>query len=282
MTASVDLSPYGAHRPGRLVGAMMALTRRLPANRLGLRLSMPLRRIAIDWLGDRPVDTTLWQARVRLYPSRNSCEKDALFTPQLFDVPERTLLGAAMDRRPAENQPFNFVDVGANVGLYSLFIAGRGARCLAIEPQPGILERLRFNLAANPGLPVTVVASAIADRDGEMEMVINSRDNGGSHLRMDGAPIEGAETVRVRCRPLLAILAEAGLSRIDAMKIDIEGAEHLALLPLLQEGPQELLPRQILLEERPFDWPVDLYGALAERGYRQLGRGKVNVVFGLA
>ena len=37
-------------------------------------------------IGDRPIDTTLWGMRVRLYPRRNSCEKNALFTPQMFDT----------------------------------------------------------------------------------------------------------------------------------------------------------------------------------------------------
>src|SRR5947199_3820472 len=126
MTASVDLSPYGSHPPDRLTRAVLGLTRRLPANWLGLRTSMPFRRIVIDWLDERPVDTTLWNARVRLYPSRNSCEKNALFTPQMLDVIERRVLAAAIDRRLAEGKTFTFIDIGANVGLYSLFVASRG------------------------------------------------------------------------------------------------------------------------------------------------------------
>src|SRR5947207_13452679 len=138
MTASVDLSPYGSYPPDRLTRAVLALTRGLPANWLGLRTSMPFRRIVIDWLSDRPVDTTVWNARVRLYPSRNSCEKNALFTPQMLDVIERGELAGALDRRLAEAGGFTFVDIGANVGLYSLFVAARGGprtRILAIEPQ---------------------------------------------------------------------------------------------------------------------------------------------------
>ena len=119
---------------------------------------MPLRRMAIDWLGEEPVDTTIWNARVRLYPSRNSCEKNALFTPQMLDVIERGELADALDRRLAEAGGFTFVDIGANVGLYSLFVAARGGprtRILAIEPQPGIVERLPFNLEANAGFEFT-------------------------------------------------------------------------------------------------------------------------------
>src|SRR3954471_8613555 len=104
MTATVDLSPYGTHPPSHLPRAVLAVTRRLPANWLGLRLSMPLRRMAINALGDRPIDTTLWNAQVRLYPSRNSCEKNALFTPQMFDLHERNVLASALDRRLAAGE----------------------------------------------------------------------------------------------------------------------------------------------------------------------------------
>ena len=284
MTASVDQSPYGSHPPDRLARTVLALTRRLPANWLGLRTSMPLRRIVIDWLGDRPVDTTLWNTRVRLYPSRNSCEKNALFTPQMLDVIERGALAAAIDRRLAEGKTFTFVDIGANVGLYSLFVAGRGgpqARILAAEPQPGIVERLKFNLRANAGFEVRVVAIAVADREGEIELVIDNRDSGGTRLNKGLTQISGAETVRVQCRPLAAILREAGISAIDALKIDIEGAEDLALAPFLWTAAPEELPRLLLIEDRPGDWAVDLYALFRQRGYAVAARSRHNVVWRL-
>src|SRR5215470_4838391 len=159
MTVPVDLAPYGTRPPDRFVQGVLALTRRLPANWLGLRISTPFRRLAIDWLGEQPVDTVLWGARMRLYPRVNSCEKNALFTPQTFDTLERSALGTAIDRRLAAGGTFTFVDIGANVGLYSLFVATRSrhrARIVAAEPQPGIVDRLSFNLRSNPELEITL------------------------------------------------------------------------------------------------------------------------------
>jgi FkbM family methyltransferase len=260
----------------------MAVTRRLPANWLGLRISMPLRRLAINSLRGRPVDTTVWNAHMRLYPSRNACEKNALFTPQMFDVLELDALGAAADRRIAEGETFIFVDIGANVGLYSLYIASRGgpqARVLAVEPQPGIVDRLRFNLRANENINVTVLPLAVADREGTVQLVINERDSGGTHINMSDAGTSGVTAVRVPCRPLAAILAAAGTSSIDALKIDIEGAEDLALAPFLREAPAEHLPRLVLIEDRPQDWSVDLYALLEDRGYVISARSRQNVIF---
>jgi FkbM family methyltransferase len=284
MTASVDLSPYGSYPPDRLARAVLALTRRLPANWLGLRTSMPFRRIAIDWLGDRPVDTTLWNVRARLYPSHNSCEKNALFTPQMLDVIERGALAAAIDRRLTEGKTFTFVDIGANVGLYSLFVASRGgarARILAAEPQPGIVDRLRFNVQANAGFDFQVATVAVADREGQIELLIDNRDSGGTRLNNGLVQADGSETVRVQCRPLAAILRDAGITAIDALKIDIEGAEDLALAPFLRAATHELLPRLIIIEDRAPDWTIDLLGLIGERGYVESTRSRHNIVFRL-
>jgi FkbM family methyltransferase len=276
MVAHVDPAPYGAHAPDRFVRAMMAITRRLPASWLGLRVSMPWRRLAINHLGERPIDTTVWNARVRLYPAHNICEKTALFTPQMFDVRERAALAAAIERCVAAGRTFTFVDIGANAGLYSLYVAERAgphARVLAIEPQPGIVERLTFNLACNPGFNAVARAVAVAGREGTVGMVVDPRDSGGTHLALDADETPAASTVEVRCRPLRAILEDAGINAIDALKIDIEGAEHLALAPLLRAAPDDLLPRLVIIEDRR--WPIDLYALMEQRGYvKDAGAGQ--------
>src|SRR5262249_13393741 len=156
----------------------------------------------------------------------NGCEKNALFTPQMFDVMERGVLADAIAAKGAG--PFTFVDIGANVGLYSLFVAARAegrATILAIEPQPGILDRLRFNLAANPVIAIDVLAIAIADRTGVVELVLDASDSGGTHIEKQAQRgAAGGRSVSVPCKPLLAAVTGAGLAQIDALKIDVEGA----------------------------------------------------------
>src|SRR5215475_14986529 len=174
---AINQSPYGSFLPDPFTRALLAMTRSLPVSWLGLRLSMPLRRVAINLLRERPVDTVVWNARMRLYPSHNICEKNALFTPQMFDVIERHALANAIDKRIAAGGTFTFIDIGANVGLYSLYVASRSgarARILAIEPQPGIVERLRFNVTINASANITVLPIAVADREGKMTLVITS------------------------------------------------------------------------------------------------------------
>ena len=280
---AIDLSPFGSRAPGRLDRAVLAATRAMPTNWLGLRLAMVFRRVTMSRLGRGALDTALWGMRLRLYPRGNGCEKNALFTPQMFDVFERGVLADAIDRRLADGGTFTFVDIGANVGLYSLFAAARGGdrvHVLAIEPQPGILDRLRFNLAANPAAKIDVLPIALADRDGTAELVLDADDSGGTHLdKHTAARRADGSIVSVPCKTLAAALGEAGMTEIDALKIDVEGAEDLVLAPFLRDAPQHLLPGLVLIEDTRGFWETDVFALLERRGYTAFARSRQNVAF---
>jgi FkbM family methyltransferase len=279
MTAVFDPSPWGAHLPGAYDRAVLALTRAMPANWLGQRLAILFRRLVMRRIGEGCIDTMLWGMRLRLYPRRNGCEKNALFTPQMYDTMERRVLAEAVGQCEGE---FVFVDIGANVGLYSLYLASCGqVRTLAIEPQPGIIDRLRFHLAANPSAEVDVKPIALSDRDGEATLVLNDSDSGGTHLDKQNGREEAGERISVPCKPLMAVLAEAGIAAISALKIDVEGAEDIVLAPFLRDAPASLLPRLILIEDTRGFWSVDLFALLAARGYTVQERSRHNVALRL-
>jgi FkbM family methyltransferase len=281
MVPIVDTSPYGARAPNWLDRAVLAITRSFPANWLGLRLAILVRRITLGRLGEGALDIKLWGLRLRLYPRRNGCEKNALFTPQMFDVVERRVLLDAVQARLAEGAGFSFVDIGANVGLYTLFVAaqaGAGARILAVEPQPGIVDRLRYNLQINPQLAVEVMPIAVADRDGEIALRMDARDSGGTSIVGEGGPPVAPALVSVPCRRLAAVLADCGFARIDALKIDVEGAEDLVLAPFLREAPAHLMPQLILVEDSRNAWRIDLFTVLEASGYAVFTRSTQNVI----
>ena len=273
----VDRSPYGSRAPGALDRFALALTRAMPNSWLGRRLSILFRRIVTTRLGRGALDTQLWGMRLRLYALGNGCEKNALFTPQMFDVMERAILADAIGRK---RNGFTFVDIGANVGLYSLFVASRtpDARILAIEPQPGILDRLRFNLAANPGVKVDVLPIALADREGTVELLLDTSDSGGTHIET-ATRSESGLSVSVPCRPLLSVLSDADVASIDVLKIDVEGAEDVVLVPFLRDAPRELLPELVLIEDTRDFWQTDVFALLERHGYTVVTRNRQNVAY---
>jgi FkbM family methyltransferase len=275
---TTDSARFGALKPGPFDRAILALTSAMPVNRLGLRLAIFLRKLVTLRLTAGALDVERWGLRMRLHPLDNGCEKNLLFTPQMYEPKELAALGAEIDRVRAADRPFMFVDIGANVGLFSLFVAakaGPAARIIAIEPEPGNFARLTFNIASNPPLPIEPVAVALGDQVGEVAIALNRRDRGGTRVQAAGG---GAGSVNVPLKPLLALLHEKNITTIDALKIDVEGMEDAVLAPFFHDAPAALWPRMILIEDSRHEWKVDLFALFTEKGYRVGLRTKQNVV----
>jgi FkbM family methyltransferase len=135
--------------------------------------------------------------------------------------------------------------VGAHVGWYSLNAAravGPKGRVIAVEPDHGTLPKLRENIRASRAGAVVMVAP-VACADSESTLTFYSadpRNTGESSLSADNASQDGAiaASYPVRARRLDDILREAGVGRVHAIKIDVEGAEFLVL-----KGAVETLDR---------------------------------------
>jgi FkbM family methyltransferase len=269
-----DSRPFGVHAPQGFARWAIERTRSLPNRWPARRLGFLLRRLAIKALGGAPVDTEALGARMRLYPYNNICEKKVLFTPQFFDAEELAVLESRI------RDGFTFVDVGANVGAYSLFVAARAgpkARILAIEPQPDVFDRLTYNIRQNPFGTVKAVACAVADKTGELTLFLDPRNKGESSVKIVGPSQSG--TVRVPSVTLLDLLTEEGFAHVDAMKLDVEGAEDLILDPFFRDAPASLYPDFFIIEDGRGQWQVDLPGLLEAKGYRQVAHTRLNLLF---
>lgn len=268
-----DQSSFGRYAPRGVAGAILDMTRRCPLSWAGARRAFFLRGLAVKALAGRPMDVEALGARMRLYPYNNTCEKRILFTPQYFDPAERELL--ARYARPE----MRFVDIGASIGGYTLFVAalaGPGARILAIEPNPAIFERLAYNIQQNPFATVKAIDCAVADREGEITLFLDPRNQGETSVRISDA---GGETLRVHAKALKSILAEEGYESIDALKIDVEGAEDVVLEPFFRDAAPTLWPRLILCARWGSAWSVDLDRLLPTFGYREILRTRANSVW---
>ncbi len=238
-------------------------------------MAFALRRLAVARLAGDPVDTEALGARMRLYPYRNVCEKRILFTPQFFDPAERDALAARL--RPS----FVFLDIGANIGGYSLFLAAKGGpdcRIVAVEPQPDIFQRLVYNLRLNGFATVKALACAVADKDGELTLFVDGENRGESSVKiMRGA--SGSHTITVPSKKLLTLVREEGFERIDAAKLDTEGAEDIILETFFGEAPESLWPQLLIMERGNARWHVDLPRLLAFHGYKATTETRNNVIY---
>ena len=275
MSGPNDLSPYGHHTPRGLMARMLRITRRRPLTWFGRRFGFICRSAGIALLRGRPQDVDALGARMRLYPAHNVSEKNLLFTPHLFDPEERHVLAARI------GESFTFVDVGANVGGYSLFVAamaGPHARILAIEPQPDIFERLIYNVRQNPFGTVKALDCAITDQDGDITLFVDPINSGESSTRFV-SPRGKALAVKVPSKALKTVLIEEGFQTIDAMKVDVEGAEDLVLEPFFRDAETRLWPR-LLIVDNGSPQATARIAALSDGGaYKLVMRTRSNSVY---
>ncbi len=267
--------PYGTFAPHGVLASILAATRKMPDSWLGKRLSFAMRRFGILALKGKPVDIDALGAHMRLLPYNNVCEKRILFTPQYFDAAELAVIKSRI--KPG----FHFIDIGANIGGYTLFVAanaGAGARILAVEPQPDIFRRLTYNIGLNPFGTVKAIACAIADKDGELTLFVDPNNRGESSVKIVSGD-RGVGNVRVPAKRLTSLLQEEGFVRLDAAKLDVEGAEDLILETFFKDAPKKLWPGLLIIERGNSRWSIDIPELLTSHGYSVISTTRNNQIF---
>lgn len=207
---------------------------------------------------------------LKLYPLdliSRSILKYGSWQPEVWDSLNSSLCDSAV-----------LLDVGAHIGYFSLKGAakvGPRGRVVSFEPNPETLDELRANIdASHVDSIVTVQPIACSDRDQQLTLYASriwntgssslSKENAGN---FDDAP----KPYQVRGRPIDDVVRELRLQRVDAIKIDVEGAEVSVL-----RGAMETLKRfhpkvvmEIVAEQLASlgTKPDDVFGLLRQAGY---------------
>ena len=120
---------------------------------------------------------------------------------------------------------------------------------------------------------VRLAPIALSDRTGEVEFTISD-----SNLGESGLDTPGTNKLRVPCKTLLDLLRDEKVTRVDGMKIDVEGVEDMILTPFFQQADRSLFPGFIVIENSANRWRSDLLSVLTRVGYRQHGAHKMNLI----
>ncbi len=203
-------------RPGALLRRL--LWKRLPAG------AQPV----VDW----------WGSKVQLFRRSEICRE--LFLSGSYEPNEMMFLRQTL--RPG----MVFIDVGANLGLYTLFasrLVGSSGVVLALEPSGRDFNRLLANLQLNESAQVRALRLAASDHHSQRELLLADDEHSGHNtfgrFAYDSVGSNGWETVQT-C-PLDEVARQEHLGRVDVIKIDAEGHEWFVL-----QGA-----RQIILKSHP-------------------------------
>jgi len=177
-------------------------------------------------------------------------------------------------------------DIGANVGLYSRFLVQyfRASHVYAFEPMESNRSLLAENLKiAGCTTQVTIVPSAIGDQDGTCDFQVDSLTSNSGTLDAvtHGGPSQSHRqyglppvTERVSVSRLDTLVETKGFPKPDMIKLDVEGAEALAL-----DGARHVLslhkPR-LVIELHGAKYARDVLQILWEHGYYCFGYLEVN------
>ena len=256
--------------PNALQRRMIDFARKSPLRRGVFRATVS--RLIFLFGGGRPLDIGFRDVVFRLEGGRNLIEYGILLNPAYNAEDIDFLLGTVSDGGV-------FVDIGCNIGLYSLPLAraaGSRGRCVSIDANPLMIARLARNAALSGLSNVTAIASAVGDRDGAGQLAVRKNDDA-------IVAVEETSDGPIPIRLLAALLKDAGISRIDGLKIDIEGHEDKALVPFLDSADRAMLPRRIVIEypEPGADYP-GCAAAFQRHGYELVGRTRNNSLYMLA
>jgi FkbM family methyltransferase len=145
------------------------------------------------------------------------------------------------------------VDVGAHIGRYTLMAAQRGARVVAIEPEPSNFSLLRENIELNSFSNVTTCQCAVSDTSGRKVLFLGDNGPGDTATSSFNSALMQERSGRalpryleqVECETLDNLLKSLEIHRVDWLKVDVEFHE----LQVLRGARSTLLETQNLIIE---------------------------------
>lgn len=162
------------------------------------------------------------------------------------------------------------IEAGANMGSETVLLSrmvGDAGHVYGFEPNPYTYERLSMNVAINELKNVSIYDLAIGEKDGEVSFNIYPKGfcNPGMSSKYMSTP--QTKKITVPQRTLDSFVAEKGISRVNFLKMDIQGAE----MDLLN-GADGLLERDrptIFMEAlREYNDITQLYNRMKKYGYK--------------
>lgn len=260
-------APWGAHRPTALQSFLIGLTRRTVLQRGSARRYMSNLITGMK----RPLDITFRDCRFRIEGLNNLIEYGLLTRPS-YNGTELDFLSEVVKNGGTA------IDIGCNIGLYSLPLgkaAGPSGKILSIDANKDMIDRVTFNAAASNLNCVTPVHMAVGGETAKVDLKFRRGD-------VAIARVEESATGTIQMRPLQDIVEDHGITKVDALKIDIEGHEDQALAPYLRTASEAMRPRRIVIEQIApgQDYP----GCKAEfdrLGYRLIERTRNNSLYAL-
>lgn len=169
---------------------------------------------------------------------------------------------------PVMNRGGVMLDVGANIGIVSCWLAQFADTVFAFEPDKQNTEMLNSNVELNGVANVTLVQSAVGAYDGEADFY--QRNSFGHHSTVEGHITKIVEARRVPLLALDTFCAENNVDHVAFLKIDVEGTE-IDVLRGCETYLRERRVDMVLFEHAPIllerQKHTEVFDFLTDQGY---------------
>jgi FkbM family methyltransferase len=161
-------------------------------------------------------------------------------------------------------------DIGANVGIFSIFAAtqAKNVKVYSFEPLPDNFKLLKENISTNHIGNIVAINKAVSGKSGLRELSISPAGKGGNTLQFNKDTNGDWEKVQVHTIAMAEFIAQNSIAGIDFLKMDCEGSEYEILLNLPPQIFKKI--RKISMEWHDLDGKTDpqsLVKLLEEQGY---------------
>ncbi|MBR8829288.1 MAG: FkbM family methyltransferase [Gomphosphaeria aponina SAG 52.96 = DSM 107014] len=187
---------------------------------------------------------------IKLYCQPDSLSASTVLYCALYDYEEMNFLLRYL--RPEDS----FLDVGANVGVYSLLAASKikTGWIYAFEALPKNYQRLQDNIKLNEIKNIKTYQVAVSDRVGTIHLNLPESDSM-AYISLENS----VNSIEVATDTIENLLRQESIENLTLAKMDIEGAELLAF-----QGANSLLTHH-----RPYVWILEINDCVNNFGYQK-------------
>jgi FkbM family methyltransferase len=147
-----------------------------------------------------------------------------------YAMPELSLLRACAEAiRSRRKGPVLFLDIGANVGHHSLFMAPFADQVVSFEPFPPLQAQIQEKIALNNLANVTIVPFGLGEKDAVSDYHPGPDGNSGTGSFVSDDNGRNASPVKLLIKQGDSVLEQLGAGKIDLIKMDVEGFEAAVL-----------------------------------------------------
>lgn len=213
------------------------------------------------------------RGNTKIFFDENDCEEASVEVMCSLDFERNETETTLSIIKDIMNDSFVMLDIGSNVGWYSLLIKNlyENARVYSFEPVPLTYKRLKNNIMLNGHSADNAYNIGLYDKKSKMDFYYDIEGSGGSSMaNLRGR--EKVEKIQVDVETLDEFAIEHSIDKVDFVKCDVEGSELFVF-----KGGRKLLEKTkpVIFSEMLRKWsakfgytPNDIIDLFTGMGYK--------------